>query len=538
MGISQRVRAAGRPHCTLWALVVVALLSGAHPALSADHALASALRSVLTDLPHETTRTGACVIDLTSGRAVFAANADEPMTPASTMKLFVMTAALLELGPEFAFETRCATDGKSVYVIGDGDPAFGDEKTHRAHGEPIATDFERWADILRQRGLDEIPGDLVIDESIFDDQWLHPTWDARDLDNWYAAPVGGLNFNDNCVDITIWPAETPGAPVHVAFQPPNSLVRIVNECRSGGKGKPILRHPFDSFEYRITGHCTKRWPFVAVSFPDPGLLFADSFRTVLSEKGIRVGGEIVRRRVRDSDGDLPASLSVIATRRTPLAEVLARVGKDSQNLFAECLLKRTGYAWARRQGETNPQGSWSLGVRAITQIVRRAGLDEHDLIIADGSGLSRENTCSAAQLARLLAWIARRPEGALLRENLSAAGVDGSLRKRLPDIPGVVYAKTGTMRGVRTLAGYVLSDGAERADPGRQIGPTMPSDGESAALPNMSRPLPREVTQTYAFAVLFNGYPGPSTPYRRIQDRFCRILAEHAANDTRAHASE
>ena len=124
--------------------------------------------------------------------------------------------------------------------------------------------------------------------------------------------------------------------------------------------------------------------------------------------------------------------------------------------------------------------------------MNRSGIDANGLVIADGSGLSRENACTARQLAVLLARMYSQAGGGLLRESLSIAGVDGSLRKRLTDIPGRVHAKTGTMRGVRALAGYIDGDAGPR----------------------------------YAFAVMFNGYQGSSAPYKRIQDQFCRILVD------------
>ncbi|UCC29949.1 MAG: D-alanyl-D-alanine carboxypeptidase/D-alanyl-D-alanine-endopeptidase [Phycisphaerales bacterium] len=434
---------------------------------------------------------GACVINLATGETVFAENPEMPLTPASSMKLFVMAAALSELGPDFAFETIFAIDGTNIVVIGDGDPATGDEKLHHRRGESITADFERWATILLEIGVKAIPGDLLIDESIFDDQWVHPSWEEDDLDNWYAAPVGGLNFNDNCIDITVFPAKRRDAPVLVTFQPETALVRIINKCRTGGEGTPVVHHPPGSFEYIIRGRCSKRWPFGSVSFPDPGLLFADSLRTVLANRGVKVAGTIQRKRVRLPNGGLPPSLSVLARRTTPLSDLLRRVGKDSQNLFAECLLKRTGFAWAQRRGDLDPQGSWSLGKEAVLAFMRQSGIDARGLVLADGSGLSRENACTARQLASLLAWTHKEGKGRLLYEGLSVAGVDGSLRKRLKDIPGRVRAKTGTMRGVRTLAGYVDAEAGPR----------------------------------YAFAVLFNGYKGPSTPYKQIQDRICRVLA-------------
>jgi D-alanyl-D-alanine carboxypeptidase/D-alanyl-D-alanine-endopeptidase (penicillin-binding protein 4) len=449
------------------------------------------LGAALSGVPHADVRVSAHVVDLQSGTAVFSRNSDAPRIPASCMKLFSMAVALEELGEMFSFETMLATDGTDLLVVGDGDPGFGDPKIHRSREEPISADLERWAETLVAAGLTRIPGDIVIDESIFDHERVHPSWEEGDLGKWYAAPVGGLNFNDNCVDITVSPAARAGAPVLVSVQPEMTALTLVNKCRSMGSGQPILHHPHDSFEYRITGACNKRWPFGSVSFPDPGLLFADSLRTVLLRRGISIDGGIRRDRIRLIGGELPESLTVLGQRTTLLSDVLRRAGKDSQNLFAECMLKRAGYAWARRHRHTDPQGSWALGRSAILELVDRAGIDPAGIEVADGSGLSRDNRCTARQLTELLAWMHARRTGGILHDSLSAAGVDGSLRKRLRDMPGRVYAKTGTMRGIRTLAGYV--------------------EGETG---------PR-----YAFAVMFNGYKGPSTPYKEAQDRFCRTLA-------------
>jgi D-alanyl-D-alanine carboxypeptidase/D-alanyl-D-alanine-endopeptidase (penicillin-binding protein 4) len=445
----------------------------------------------MAKLPDPKVEVGACVIDLDSGQVVFGHREHAPMIPASTMKLFVMAAALTELGPDFRFETLLATDGIHLIVIGDGDPGTGDEKLCRSRNQSLTSDFERWAATLQGRGLTRVSGELILDESIFDEQRIHPSWEAGDLGKWYAAPVGALNFNDNCVDITVTPAGKPGTPVRVSVQPPSNGVKIVNGCRSGGKGEPVLHHRPDSFEYELRGRCSKPWTFSPVSFPDPGLLFGDALRLTLNRSGVSVEGPIVRRRVRHEDGSLPAHLAVLDRIQTPIGDVLRRIGKDSQNFFAECLLKRTGYAWARRQNRADPQGSWTLGSEAVVDMMRAAGTDAAGLIVADGSGLSRRNSCTARQLASVLAWMHGRPGAAMLRESLSINGVDGSYRKRLTDMAGVVYCKTGTMRGVRALAGYVIAPG------GRE----------------------------YAFAVMFNGYKGSSAPYKQIQDDFCRVLA-------------
>jgi D-alanyl-D-alanine carboxypeptidase/D-alanyl-D-alanine-endopeptidase (penicillin-binding protein 4) len=459
----------------------------------AQSPLSDSLRSALASKPRGETAVGACVIDLAARKVVFAHGADEALIPASTMKLFVMAAAIDQLGPHFAFNTVLATDGSNLIVVGDGDPGFGDERLCSARGEPITADLRRWADSLIAAGINHVSGDLIIDESIFDDQRLHPTWEPDDLPKWYAAPVGGLNFNGNCVDLTLSPRAGGRGACGVSVQPPAGIIEIINKCTTGD-GTPTLHHSFDSMTYTVIGRCNKKWSFGSVSFPDPGLLFADTFRTVLQAHGVSVAGTIRRAGVRQQSGLLPSSLRVIGRKTTPLTDVLARIGKNSQNLFAECLLKRTGYDRARRSGLANPRGSWPLGEIAIRETLEKLGVDSRNLVVADGSGLSRVNACTARQLAVLLAQMIEHPHAALLYENLAEAGVDGSLRRRLQRHAGRVHAKTGTMTGVRSLAGYI--------------------DGETG---------PR-----YAFAVMFNGYRGPSTPYKEIQDRFCQILIDAA----------
>ena len=473
----------------LWLAAAVGLCAAAVRA--EDASLGSAIRAALKAIPDAQATYGVCVVDLGSGKTVFEAHADRPLVPASTMKTFVMAAALQRLGPAFAFETHFATDGTHLYLIGSGDPALGDSKLCAAREEPVTGVFEQWASLLAAADVQAIPGDLIVDESIFDDQRVHPSWEDSDLGKWFAAPVAGLNFNDNCVDITLEPASRSGDPAIVSTVPDCPSIRVQNKVRTGAGSNPLLHHPAGSFDYRISGHCAKRWLFPPVAFPDPALLGGDALRIVLSKNGVSIGGGLVRNRVRLWDGSIPPSLRILATHTTPLTDVLGRIGKNSQNLFAECVLKRLGYEWEKNRGTDEAQGSWASGARAIRDSLVAMGLDTSGMVISDGSGLSRDNRCSARQLAGVLALVDRSPHREVMRASLSLAGTDGSLRKRLRDLPGRVWGKTGTMRGVRALCGYV--------------------DGSSSG--------------RYAFAIIFNGYRGPSTPYKEIQDRICRVLA-------------
>ncbi len=460
--------------------------------------VATQIDAALLPLPHASAVAGVCIVDLATGGIVYERNADRPLIPASNMKVFVMATALSVLGPAFEFETVLATDGRNLVLIGDGDPATGDPKLCHQRGETRTTEFERWAGVLRNRGERMVSGDILIDDSLFDQERINSTWEASDLGKWYAAPVGAINFNDNCVDITVRPGESPAAFAIVSVIPEGARVHITNTCKTGGSKKPILHHPPGTLEYKVSGTCRKRWPFGAVSFPDPGLLTGESLRAVLVQNGIRVHGGIRRGRVRKPDGSIPDTLTVVGRSRTPIADILKRIGKNSQNLFAECLLKRIGYEWARARGTAEPQGSWESGARAVLATLQAKGIDTTALAMSDGSGLSRENRCTARQLTSVLAWIDRQTYGSMFRESLSIAGTDGSLRKRLKKMPGIVLGKTGTMRGIRTLSGYITT---------------------------------RAGSRRYAFAILFNSYKGPSTPYKKIQDQICRILARATASN-------
>jgi len=467
--------------------VVVFLASHGFAGTPTEQQLAAAVGR----LPHAQTRFGIAIADLATGAGVFDRHAEEVLVPASNAKVFVMAAALRELGPDFAFETRLAFDGQHLYLIGDGDPGLGDEKIHRSRGESMLAPYERFAEALKARGISEVRGDIVVDASIFDDQRIHPDWEAGDLGKWYAAPVAGIGYNDNCLDITIRPGGKGKSAPTVSVMPPTAQIKIVNQARGSGKGDPVLHHPPGTNEYRISGTVRKSWTFSPVPVDDPVFFAGDVLRRVLADRGVPVRGSVRVQRVRQADGSLPASLPILATHRTLLADVLSRVGKDSQNYFAECLLKRVGFAWAQRTRQPQPVGSWQTGSQAIGTHLQALGITTAGLVIADGSGLSRQNRCTARQLTTLLAKMATLPGAEMFRESLAEAGVDGSMRKRLRGLSATVFAKTGTMRGIRTLSGYVQS----------------------------------EDNRLYAFAVMFNGYSGPSTPYKEIQDRICRILA-------------
>ena len=403
-------------------------------------------------------------------------------------KIITSAVALSALGVAYQFKTKLALQGGNLVLIGGGDPGLGDPRLAQESGRSRLHLFEQWADLLADRGLTTIAGDLIIDDSAFESAHFHPSWEEVDLTRWYAAPVGGLNFNDNCIEITIWPT-AKGQPVRYEVFPGTGWVRIANRCLTGAKNKPWIHRPSSEPLYQLRGQCNRRAELQSVAVPDPGIFTGEVFKSVLRARGIEVAGS-VRRRADKSDSQ--DGLEVIASHVTPMAEILGRAMRDSQNLFAECLFKSAARRQPGREEAPIP-GSWTAGSQFAAQTLQSWGIDTSGLIAADGSGLSRDNRASAAQLVQVLRRMYLDPQvGERFIESLSLNATDGTLRKRMKDIPARVRAKTGYLKGIRSMSGYVMA-------------------GED---------------RWYAFSVIFNNIPGGTAPYNRIHDNICRALID------------
>jgi len=481
----------------LWPLIVCGLLIGAATSdVHADHKQRIVqLRRLLDRLPHAQTVVSAAVMSLPDGKIIYERNADRVLIPASNQKIIPGAVALAKLGVAHSFDTRLALDGEDLIIIGSGDPGLGDSQLADQRGGRPTDVFVQWAGILTQRGISTIQGDIVVEDHVFSQPWVHPSWEEGDLTKWYAAPAGGLNFNDNCIEITLRPT-TPGELVRFEVFPPSAWIRIDNRCKtspSKSKNKPWIHRPTSDPMYELRGRCNRKSELQAVSVPDPGIFTGEVLRAVLKSHGIYVRGKVRRAaQVAKSGAADPRGREILAVHSTPLADVLKRALGDSQNLFAECLMKSLSVRPVR-DGQPAQAGSWQAGGAAALETIRGWGIDTSGMVIADGSGLSRDNRASARQIVQILRHVYMDSDGgSLFMDSLSLNATRGTLRKRMKDIPGRVMAKTGYMRGVRSLSGYV------RATP----------------------------KVWYAFSVLFNEIPGGTAPYNRIHDNICRTLVD------------
>jgi D-alanyl-D-alanine carboxypeptidase/D-alanyl-D-alanine-endopeptidase (penicillin-binding protein 4) len=440
------------------------------------------------------------VIDLSDGRELYAVAPDEPFLPASNGKLAVSATALDRFGADRRLKTYLCIDGDDLWVIGSGDPGTGDPTIAKKYGKTVMTVFDEWADALLARGITRIPGKLYFWDGAFDRQLIHPSWSKGFAGDWYAAPVSGLNFNDNCIDVAITPTSNEKPPSYSVI-PPTRRVKIVNKAVSGGgddaEEASIDRKP-QELVYTITGACTQPTELKSKSIIDPGEFFADALRTHLESRGITILGRSWRAESPLGGHPVPPDASVIAVHETRMSDIMGRINKQSQNMFAEAMCKLAGRDYLLEKTGQFVPGSWEAGSDAVKDFLSRLKIDHSGLVVADGSGLSRDNRVTSRLITDLLVNMQRRPDGAAFRRSLSVAGEDGTLRNRMKDIRGHVFAKTGYIGGVRACSGYVKTRG------GRWL----------------------------AFSIIYNEIDGSVSPYEALQDEAIRVLVAYPDIDS------
>jgi D-alanyl-D-alanine carboxypeptidase/D-alanyl-D-alanine-endopeptidase (penicillin-binding protein 4) len=394
----------------------------------------------------------ALVVEQASDRQVVAANPDAALMPASTQKVLTAVAALAAFGPTHRF----VTEVRASRPIGEHG-AVGD--LFVAGGDPALTSEQWWrlAADLRALGLREVRGDLVLDDGLFDEERWHPSW-APVSARAYHAPVGPLAANFGAFRVRVAPGAAPGAAVAATVDPPVPYLVLVNEARTG-KAKAASTLSVERIalagaeRVRVSGvlPAASEPEDVWRSVADPLGYAASVLRMQLEANGIRVAGG-VRRGAPTAESSL-----LLAFEGMPLHDIASLFLKYSNNFIAESLLKWLALGPSPAPGA--PPASWPAGAAALEKRLVALGVPLGDAKLVDGSGLSRENRVSARVLVEAL----RRGEAAFeagpeLLAGLPIAALDGTLERRANGARGRVRAKTGSLDGVTSLAGFARTE--------------------------------------------------------------------------------
>lgn len=377
----------------------------------------------------------------------------KPLIPASNLKLISTGAAVDRLGADFKFTTSLLSKNGDVYLIGDGDPTLGDVEMLKKAGWNVDTVFSMWAEELKRKGITSV-GNLIVDDSVFDEQFFHPNWPLDQAHKRYVSEVGGVNLNANCIDFYLRTGGF-GATVDFTTVPDTRYASIANTCVFGDRNAVWLSRHLSGNDIVLRGetNASNREP-ISVTIHDPALFAATVLRETLVKNGIMVNGSVMRDRTAGATARREGQAmgwKAIAAIQTPLATVLARANKDSMNLYAEALCKRTGFA---ASGEP---GSWANGTAAMEAFLAACGVAGEQFSIDDGCGLSKENRISAEAIVRVLAHFHAGNDAELYRNSMAISGIDGTLdnRFRSGTLRGRVFGKSGYVNNVSALSGYV-----------------------------------------------------------------------------------
>lgn len=418
---------------------------------------ASRVRTVLEDAKLGQARIGCVVLDGATGEVMASVRGDESFIPASNMKLLTSGAALAVLGKGFQFETTLIYDPAAARVVlrGSGDPALGDPKLLEKTRTSVEWVLDTWVNAMTSAGVPQ-GVDLVIDDRVFDRQFVHPSWPAEQLNRWYCAEVSGVTFHTNLLSIFADPRE-PGRPPAVKTEPLAPWIEIRNRARSVKQGNHTAWAARDG-DKGILLHGDVRFANDPV---DVALTNLPAFMAkLLADRMASAGIKPATARAADINENL-ASGRVIHAFTTDLETVLRRCNVDSYNLYAEALIKRLGYE------VTHAPGSWTNGSAVLRMVLQeRLGIDAGKaFIVADGSGMSRNNRVTPRMLATWLKEMAEDPEiGDAYLASLPQAGEEGTLRKRFRGgaLANDVRAKTGYLSGVSAISGYVTNSQSGR----------------------------------------------------------------------------
>jgi serine-type D-Ala-D-Ala carboxypeptidase/endopeptidase (penicillin-binding protein 4) len=442
-------------------------------AAAAQMRFAERVESLLSAAPVDKGEWGLLVVDAESGAILYEKNADNFFLPASNMKILTTALALDTLGPEYRFRTAVETaglltvEGKlsgDLILVGRGDPNLSNRKfpyeTKEEFDGPPERALAELADVIAARGVKEIAGDVVGDDSYFPRERYPGGWEIDDMAWEYGAAVSAIVVNDNTVTVTLTPGEKPGDPVTVAIAPATQEFVVRNEVTTiGAKEKEDLRLTREpgGDSVVLSGVLPARSAprKLALGVQEPALQAANMLAHLLRERGIRIGGKV--RAVHEPDaGEAPRT--VLAEHVSiPLKDSVKLVNKISQNLHTEVLLRT-----AARQ-----QGRWATPEdlqKFPTAFYEKAGIRDGDVIQTDGSGLSRHDLVTPRAFVALLEYAQKQTWFPAFLDSLPLAGLDGTLNERMkePPLAGKIHAKTGSVTHVRTLSGYAETPGGRK----------------------------------------------------------------------------
>lgn len=444
----------------------------------------SKIDSVLKDSFFESTIVGISAYNLTKSEPIYIKNDKLLLRPASNMKVITTAAMLYFLGPKYKFYTGIYTDGiikdnklyGDLYFYGNGDPSFN------------SNDLDTLIIALKNKNINEITGTIYGDVSAYDSKFWGEGWmwdDDPSSDFPYFTP---LIINESCVDVFI-ESPTNKDKTEIKIFPQSSYFTLTNNLQVVDEGRNNFDISRNWMERKnnltVNGLINKNFKGyrTKINLFNPADFFMYYAVERLKENGIKVKHDYDFK-------DRPQNVIEISKVESNFGDLIVKLNKESDNLYAEAALKALAY-----ELKGKPASSKS-GTRVIDSLVTIIGLNHGNYYFADGSGVSHYNLVSAELLNKLLIYFYNHHPNLyqILSHSFPIGGIDGTLRYRMKADGTLnnVSAKTGTLSGVSSLSGYLT---AKKGD-------------------------------LISFSILIQNYIENSNMARNFQDKICEILSE------------
>ncbi len=447
------------------------------------------LDDILKDDFFKTTTIAVDVYDLTTGEYLYQVNEHLLLNPASNMKLLTSAAGLVFLGPGYNFVTSLQYTGEIVnnilygdlYVVGGFDPVFS------------TADLDRFIKDIRKAGIKEISGNIYGDVSKKDSLFWGWGWMWDDDPSTDAPYLSALNINSNSIDVYVT-GSVQGREPNVRTDPETEYVKVINNAMTSSVDPQKINITRDwknrKNDIYISGYIlppqftSEDTVESSVNIYRPDFYFMSLFKELLTRSGIKFSGKMALKKK-------PATSNWLSVFSRRYDSVMTYMNKRSDNLSAEMVLYSLAASF-----NTYPVTA-RQGLEVLDSLLTLSGVLKNNYVLADGSGVSRYNLVSAEQILSLLKYMYSIDEYLfnIYLNSLPLSGVDGTLSKRMneTDAEGKVHAKTGTLRGVSCLSGYV----ATKND------------------------------HLLAFSILEQNFIDRTAYARFLQDKICQVLAEY-----------
>ena len=410
------------------------------------------------------------VLELTNGNTLYSLNSKKLLMPASNNKIYTCAAAIHYLGKGYQFETSIFKKDNNLYIVGGGDPDL------------AIRDLDSLASAIKNK-ISRVDTLFVVENFMdslnYGNGWM---WDEG---SWsYAAPVGPLTVNKNCVDFYITPGDE-NKPVQVKTFPTTDFIKYINQSITKNDTVDFKKIKIErdwlgqTNVFIISGNVsdTASVDTFQRNIFDPGLFTATVFKEQLENKGVSV--KTILKTKKGSSGSLIAK-----HKSDSLLFSVKNMMYESYNLAAELFTKAVS-------SEHTLPGNWQSGLNLIKSFLAdSAKIDTSKLKLADGSGVSRYTLTSTEQIVDLLSYMYKSEYSDDFLLTFPYGGTKTSLKKRLIKTDNYIIAKTGHLSGTSNLSGYIFS---------KKHGPL-------------------------AFSIFMNGFIGKPKRYQNLQDKIITSL--------------